>query len=230
MKPQLSIIIPTYNEEDNIITCINKIPKFKWATEIIVSDDGTDNTAKLARELAKKRRGLIVLHFNKKQGKGGGFLNGLKKARGDVVVIQDADYTVDPAEIENVVFPIFNNEADFVTGTRFLYPMEKKAMSLANRIGNKIFSISTFVVIREYLTDVFCGTKAFKRNLLKDKLTEKKWPDLDIIFQAKKNGLRIKEIPVHYKARKAGQSKINAFKTGYVLFKDLIDKTKKYYF
>ena len=230
MKCQLSIIIPTHNEENNIVTCINKIPEFEWKTEIIISDDGTDNTARLASELVKKRENVIVIPSNKKLGKGGGFLKGLEKATGEVVVILDADYTVDPSELKKLVIPLFNNEADFVNGSRFFYSMEEGAMSLLHRIGNRAFALLTSLVIRKYLTDVFCGSKAFKRELLKEKLNERNWPDLELIFESKKNNLRIKEVPVHYKARKAGESKLSTFKTGFVLFKDLVDKTRRYYF
>ncbi|MBI4158733.1 glycosyltransferase family 2 protein [Candidatus Woesearchaeota archaeon] len=230
MKPKsLTIIIPSHNEEGNIIACINKIPKLKWETEIIVVDDGTDNTAELAQEFAEKRKNLKVLHFNQKLGQGGAFLKALDIAQGDVIVTLDADYTVDPSEIEKIVMPIFNEEADFVNTSRFIYPMEKGAMTFSHKIGNKFFTLLTSLVIRKYLTDVFCGTKAFKRDLLKGKLTEKEWPALDLIFEAKKNKLRFIEIPVHYKARKSGESKVSAFKTGLTHIRDISDKIKRYY-
>ena len=231
MKPNsLSIIIPTYNEEKNIVTCINKIPKLKWKAEIIVVDDGTDNTAKLVEELAQKRKNLTLLHFDKKLGQGGAFLKGLEKATGDVVVTLDADYTVDPIELEKIVSPIFDNEVDFVNTSRLIYPMERGAMKFTHYVGNKIFTLLTSLIIRKHLTDVFCGTKAFKRELLRGKLSEETWPALELLFEAKKNRLKIKEIPVHYKARKAGESKVSTFKTGYTHLKDILDKTKKYYF
>ena len=226
----LSILIPTHNEEGNIVTCIKKIPKFKWKTEIIVIDDGTDNTTNLVKKLAENKKNLIILHFDKKLGQGGAILKGLERAAGDVIVTLDADYTVDPSEIEYIVAPIFNDEADFVNTSRLIYPMEKEAMSFIHKIGNKIFAISTSIILRKYFTDVFSGTRAFKRMLIYDKLTEKGWPALDMLFAARKYNLRIKEIPVHYKARKADASKVGTFKTGYFHLKDIIGKTKKYYF
>ncbi|MBI2667490.1 glycosyltransferase family 2 protein [Candidatus Woesearchaeota archaeon] len=226
----LSIIIPAYNEEENIVTCIKKFPKFKWKTEIIVIDDGIDNTANLAMELSKEIKNLKVLHFNNKLGQGGAILKGLEIAKGNVIVTLDADYTVDPSELEIVVSPIFNNEAEFVNTSRFIYPMEKGAMPFFNKIGNKIFSLLTSMILRKYFTDVFCGTRAFKCNTIEDKLTERGWPALDMIFAARKYKLRIKEIPIHYKARKAGTSKVSTFKTGFFHLKDILGKTIKYYF
>ena len=231
MKPNsLTIIIPSHNEEGNIVACINKIPDLKWKTEIIIVDDGTDKTAALAQELAKKRKNLKVLHFNQRLGQGGAFLKALEIAQGDVIITLDADYTVNPSEIEKIVTPIFNDEADFVNTSRFIYSMEKGAMTFSHKIGNKFFTLLTSLVIRKYLTDVFCGTKAFKRDLLKGKLIEKQWPALDMIFEAKKNKLKFIEIPVHYKARKSGESKVSTFKTGMTHIKDISDKIKRYYF
>src|SRR3989344_8701044 len=144
MKPNsLTIIIPSHNEEGNIVACINKIPDLKWKTEIIVVDDGTDKTAALAQELAEKRKNLKILHFNERLGQGGAILKALEIAKGDVVVTLDADYTVDPSEIEKIVIPIFNDEADFVNTSRFIYPMEKGAMSFSHKIGNEIFAMLT---------------------------------------------------------------------------------------
>ncbi len=231
MKPNsLTIVIPSHNEEGNIVTCINKIPKLKWETEIIVVDDGTDNTEKLAKDLADNREDLIILHFDKRLGQGGAILKGLEKAKGDVVVTLDADYTVDPSEIEKIVTPIFNDEVDFVNTSRLIYPMEEGAMSFSHKVGNKFFTLLTSLVLKEHLTDVFCGTRAFKREMLIGKLTEKQWPALDIIFEAKKNKLRMVEIPVHYKARKSGESKVSTFKTGLAHVRDISDKIKRYYF
>lgn len=226
----LTIIIPSHNEEGNIVTCINKIPEFKWKTEIIVVDDGTDKTAELAQELTGKRKNLKVLHFNERLGQGGAILKALEIAKGDIIITLDADYTVDPSEIENIVTPIFNDEADFVNTSRFYYPMEKEAMPFNHKIGNKIFAISASIILRKHFSDVFSGARAFKKILIGDKLTEKGWPALDMLFAARKNNLRIKEIPVHYKARKAGTSKVGIFKTGYFHLKEIIDKTRKYYF
>ena len=231
MKPNsLTIVIPSYNEEGNIVACISKIPEFKWKTEIIVVDEGTDKTAELAQELAEKRKNLKVLHFNERLGQGGAFLKALDIAQGDIIITLDADYTVDPSEIENIVAPIFNDEADFVNTSRLIYPMEEGAMSFSHKIGNKMFAILTSIILRKYFTDVFSGKRAFKKKLIEDKLTEKGWPALDMLFAARKYNLRIKEIPVHYKARKSGTSKVGTFKTGYFHLKDILDKTKKYYF
>ena len=172
---------------------------------------------------------IIVLHFNKKLGQGGAILAGLKVAKGDIIITLDADYTVDPLEIPSIILPITKNNADFVNTSRFVFPMESDAMSFTHKIGNKIFALIISTILMKRFTDVFCGTKAFRRQLLLGKLTEKEWPALDMLFAARKNNLIIAEVPVHYKARKFGNSKVKTLKTGYFHLRETIVKSIKYY-
>ncbi|MBT4824927.1 glycosyltransferase family 2 protein [Candidatus Woesearchaeota archaeon] len=215
----LSIIIPTYNEEENIERCLRDIPKMAWEVEILVMDDGKDKTTEIAEKIGKELGNVFVHHSSEKRGKGGAFLLGLEKAKGDVVIIMDGDLTVGGQELARLVKPIFNGEVDFVNGTRFFYPMEKGAMTTTNKIGNKIFAFMTSIVLRTWFTDVFCGSKAFVRKKLAGKLSEKEWPDLELLFEASKAKLRIKEVPVPYRRRMGGDSKVNALGTGNVLLK-----------
>jgi len=230
MKYQLSIIIPTYNEEENIAEVIIRIPKLPYSTEIIVVDDGKDKTAEIASRTKNSHYPVLVLHFNEKKGKGGAFLEGLKKSQGEVVVILDSDLAIIPEEIGNVVSPIFNGNADFVNASRFRYKMASGAMTHLHYVGNRIYAFLSSVFLHIRLTDVFCGYKAFKKNLLQDYLSEKGWPDLDLIFSAKRRNLKIVEVPVHYYPRKRGKSKMRAFKHGWELGKNLLRNVKKLYF
>ncbi len=211
---KISIIIPCYNEEGNIRECLRRIPAMDWETELIVVDDGsTDRTVEFAR--AADTPFLKVIRHEKNLGKGAALKTGLLHATGGVAVILDADYTSPPSEIPLVVKPIFAGEADFVTGTRFTYPMEKGAMKRLHILGNKIscLIISSFMRLR--ITDSLCGLKAFKKEMLTGKLTEKGWPDFELLIKAKRNNMRIMEVPVHYMARKAGVSKMGTFKGMY---------------
>ncbi|MFH1439368.1 MAG: glycosyltransferase family 2 protein [Candidatus Woesearchaeota archaeon] len=218
----LSIIIPTYNEEANIEKCIREIPKMEWDVEILVMDDGKDKTTEIAKKIGNELGNVFVHHSSIKRGKGGAFLSGLEKAKGNVVIIMDGDLTISGEEIIPLVKPIFNGEADFVNGSRFVYPMEKGAMSFTNKIGNKAFALMTSIVLKKWFTDVFCGCKAFIRTKLAGKLYEKEWPDLELLFEASRNKLRIIEIPVKYKRRIEGDSKVEAFSTGNVLLKSFL--------
>lgn len=216
----LTILIPCYNEESSIKDCVMAVPDLPWSTEILVVDGGsTDNTFKTAKSLKKK--GLRVIGYKPSRSKGYACAFGLKHARGRVTVIQDVD--MNPADISQIVRPIFEGWADFVNGTRFIIPSEKGAISTLNRIGNKyVFAPLVSLVIRKRLTDSLCGYKAFYTNTLRGKLKEDNWPDFEMLIRAKRAGARIVEIPIRYVARKGGTPKMKPFRHGISMLKMLI--------
>jgi len=208
---KVSIIIPCYNEEENIKECLRQIPEMLWETEIIVVDDGsTDKTAEFAR--LSNKPCLKVIRYEENTGKGAALRAGIQDSTGDIAVILDADYTSPPSEIPIVVKPIIDGEADFVTGTRFRYPMERDAMKKLNMISNRVSAFIMSLLIGQRITDSLCGLKAFKKEMLIGKLKENEWPDFELLLKAKRNNMRIVEIPIHYKARKTGISKMNTLK------------------
>lgn len=211
---KISIIIPCYNEEENIKECLRQIPEMSWETEIIVVDDGsTDRTAEFAKSANKPY--LKVIRYEKNAGKGAALRVGLQDATGDIAVILDADYTSPPSEIPLIVQPIIDGRADFVNGTRFRYPMEKGAMKKLHMISNRISAFIISLFIGQHITDSLCGLKAFKKETLIGKLEENQWPDFELLLKAKKNKMRIVEVPIYYKTRKAGLSKMDTSKEWY---------------
>jgi glycosyltransferase involved in cell wall biosynthesis len=217
---KVSVIIPCFNEEDNIEECIRKI-NLPYPYEIIVVDDGSvDKTAERARKIRKKE--TRVIRYEKNRGKGYALRVGIENSSSDIIVIQDADMATPPEELPNIVKPILDRKADFVNGTRFIYPMESGAMKGAHVLGNKLFSLLVTLLLRQRLTDTLCGFKAFRKRALMNKLKEDSWPDFELLFQAKRNGLKIVEVPIHYKARKTGRSKMKTFRHGFNMFKMLV--------
>jgi glycosyltransferase involved in cell wall biosynthesis len=205
---KISIVIPCYNEEGNIGECVRQIPEMDREIEIVVVDDGsTDRTAEFAR--ANNRLCLKVVRYEKNLGKGFALRRGIQSASGDVIVILDADYTSPPSEIPAIVKPIFDGQADFVTGTRFVYPMEKNAMKKIHMLSNSISAFIVSLYIGQRLTDTLCGMKAFRKDMLAGKLKENRWPDFELLIKAKRNKMRVVEIPVNYKARRSGVSKMD---------------------
>ena len=198
---------------------------------IIVVDDGSkDGTAEIARKTKNPNvRKLKVISYKPNRGKGYAFRKGLESAEGDVVIILDADMTSPPEEIPLMATPIFKGKADFVNGSRLIYPMEKGAMKLLHIPGNRMFALLVSLITKSYLTDTLCGFKAFKRKMLPaEQLKENSWMDFELLIKVKRNNLRIIEVPIHYKARKAGTSKMKTFKHGYnmlmMLFKAIRSK------
>ena len=227
MPAELSIIIPCYNEEENIKECIKKIPQLPWLTEIIVVNDGSkDNTAKIARSIRDTRLKVVSYSFNRR--KGYACRKGFEKALGKVVVICDADMATHPEEIRDVVKPIFDNDADFVNGSRMVLPMEKRAMKWLHKPGNRAFALIMSVIIGKWLTDTLCGFKAFRKDKLSWKLLKQdSWPDFELLLQAKQDNLRIKEVPIHYRKRIKGNSKMKTFHHGYKMFAELSESILK---
>lgn len=211
-----TVLVPCYNEEGNVEECVRRVPLMGKYTEIIVIDDGSkDKTLEIANGMKKDYPNLKVLSYGENRGKGEAILFGMKHATGDVMMILDADMTVPPEELTGFFEAIKNKAADFVSGTRFVYPMEDEAMRTANYAGNVLFSYLVNTIVGSPCSDTLCGTKAMRRLDFQDfKLEDKSWGDFDLIFHASKRRLRSIEIPVHYKNRTAGQSKMRAFHSG----------------
>lgn len=216
-----SVVIPCFNEADNIKKCVNSVPKMGKRTEIIVVDDGsTDETAGVVRKLMTKNRNLKLISYKPNHGKGYAVKRGFDSARGDVVMILDADMAVPVSELPRFFNLLSSKEAGFVNGTRLIYPMEDQAMRQLNLIGNLIFGWIFSWILNQRITDTLCGTKAlFKKDYLKIKMGGESWGDFDLLFGAAENNLKIVEMPVHYKRRVAGKSKMKALQHGMVLAK-----------
>lgn len=211
-----SIVIPCYNEAENIREAIQRIPDMGKKTEIIVVNDGSkDDTARIVQEMQKDSPNLKLIDYQPNKGKGYAVKQGFEAATQEILMILDADMTVPPEELERFFLLLNKGLCDFVNGTRMMYPMQEQAMRFLNLLGNKVFSLILSFITGQTLTDTLCGTKAFyKKDLGQMQLGLDKWGDYDLLFGAAKMGHRIMEIPVHYKARTAGESKMKTFRHG----------------
>lgn len=209
-----SVIVPCHNEAGNIAECIRRVPDMGSGTEIVVIDDGSaDGTAAVVTAVMDGDPRVRLISFKANQGKASAVRAGFLAAQGDVLMILDADMAVLPEELPRFFAPLQKGTADFVNGTRLIYPMQGKAMKFANYLGNKTFCYIVSKAIRQRVSDTLCGTKAFlKRDYLRMPAggTER-WGDFDLLFGAARLRLRIFEIPVHYSERRAGKSKMRAF-------------------
>jgi SAM-dependent methyltransferase/CTP:molybdopterin cytidylyltransferase MocA len=215
-----SVIVPCFNEAGNIRKCIERIPQMGTFTQIIVVDDGsTDGTADAVKELMEKRKDVSVLAHPFNQGKAVAIKTGFEHARGDIVIILDADMSVPPEELPRFFYAIAEGKAEFVNGTRMVYPMEKGAMRFVNFLGNKMFGILLSLLSGQRNTDTLCGTKALMRKYCRYITIHSAWGDFDLLFAAAKLKLKTVEMPVHYKKRATGYSKMKAVKESLSLLK-----------
>jgi len=218
----VSVIIPCYNEEQNIAECVSRIPSLAKFTEIIVVDDGSrDATVEVAKSLVKKVSNLKIISYKPNKGKGNAVRTGMDRAKGDILVILDADMAVRPEDLPKFTEPLKEGRADFVNGTRFVYQMQKGAMKGINNFGNRLMGILFSLILRQKITDSLCGTKAlFKKHYQKVGINkEDPWGDFSLLFGAAKYNLKLIEVPMKYHRRVAGKSKMSFLKDGYALFK-----------
>ena len=228
-KYSVSIIVPARNEEGNIKGVLKKIPKFGKATEIIfVEGHSKDDTYKTIKKEIKDNKGSISarLYRQKGAGKGDAVRLGFSKAKHDLLMILDADLTVDPKELPKFYEAISSGKGDLVIGSRLIYPRQKQAMRMLNYLGNKFFSWAFTYLLGQKIKDTLCGTKVILKDNYKKIEKNRKmfgnfdpFGDFDLIFGAVKLNLKITEIPIRYKERTYGKTNISRFTHGLLLLK-----------
>ncbi len=227
-----SIIIPAKNEEKNLVPLIERIPSFNENYElIVVYGHSKDNTEQVALNLQDTFNEIDITVFKQsKNGKANAVWEAVDKAKYDLIAILDSDISVDPETLYDFFEILENGNADFVNGTRLIYPMEDKAMRAINTWGNKIFQFLISIVIGQNLTDSLCGTKVFKKSNIKkikvwqDTISAKDpFGDFDLLFSSAFSGDKILEYPVHYRARVYGETQISRFKDGYKLIRYFLE-------
>ncbi len=204
----LSVVIPCYNEKDNIEAIVRKvlespIPKKEI---IVVNDCSTDGTDKVLEEVIAPLVARVVLH-EENQGKGAALRTGFATATGDIVIVQDADLEYDPNDYPKVINPILEGECEVCYGSRFL---DQKAKGyFANRVANKFLTFVFNLFAGTRLTDMETCYKAFKREVIqKIEITEKRFGfEPEITGKLVKAGYKIKEVPISYYPRTVEEGK-----------------------
>jgi SAM-dependent methyltransferase len=228
-KFSASILIPCRNERGNIENAILRMPRFGSAQEILFvegnSSDGTFEECERVRDAYKDSWDIKVLKQDGK-GKGDAVRKGFAAATGEVLMILDADLTMPPEALPKYHAVIETGKAEFVNGTRLIYPMENEAMRPLNFIANRCFAYLFSYLVNTRLTDTLCGTKVLLRKDYEVLARERGYfgnfdpfGDFDLIFGAAKQNLKIIETPIHYKARTFGETQISRFRDGWLLLK-----------
>jgi glycosyltransferase involved in cell wall biosynthesis len=228
-KFSASIVIPCRNERGNVENSILRMPKFGSAQEILFvegnSSDGTFEECERVRKAYETTWNIKVLKQDGK-GKGDAVRKGFAAATGDVLMILDADLTMPPEALPKYHSVIETGKAEFVNGTRLIYPMEHEAMRPLNLIANRLFALLFSYLVNTRLTDTLCGTKVLLRKDYEALARERGYfgnfdpfGDFDLIFGAVKQNLKIIETPIHYKARTFGETQISRFRDGWLLLK-----------
>ena len=198
----LSVIIPVYNEVNNINTIVKRVQDTKLATEIIIIDDGSkDGTRESLKKLDGKKKVRVILH-EKNQGKGAAVVTGMKAAKGEIILIQDADLEYDPRDYPALLKPIHEGIADVVYGSRFLGGPHRVTM-FWHQVANKLLTFMTNILYDSILTDMETGYKVFRRKVIEGVNIRAKRFNFEPEFTAKilKRKYRIYEVPISFNPR-----------------------------
>ncbi len=209
-KGSVSVLIPAYNEENNIVRAVEQVRRALPGQEIIVIDDGsTDQTFARARECADDRTRVLSLPHG---GKGAAIRAGIEASGGSVMAQIDADLQFPAENLPLLIQPVLNGEADIVFGSRYLDPsaIEPGSVSVVKRLASHVMAGIVSAMCRQKYTDVFAGVKAWRADVIQRiDLQEKDFTyEAEIAIKARRLGYRVVEVPVSYKRRRADKSKI----------------------
>ena len=213
--PKVSVIIPAFNEEESIGLVIKSLPQKKIKEIIVVNNGSTDKTAYIAKE-----HGARVVD-EAYRGYGAACLKGVSELNEpEIVVFLDGDFSDFPEEIESLVNPIINNQADFVLGSRMLLPRSRISLLPQARYGNLLAVFLLKLFFQHQFTDLGPFRAIRYKSLKELKMVDKNFGwTVEMQIKAVKHGLCIKEVPVQYRKR-IGVSKITGtisgtFKAGF---------------
>ena len=222
-----SVVVPCRNERDNIMNAVTKTPPLGRETEFIFVDGrSTDGTVEEIQRVQKMfpEKKIRLVHQPEPKGKYDAVKLGFDAAEGDILMILDADLTVPPEDLSKFFNALAQGKGEFISGTRLVYPMEKEAMRILNLFGNKFFGAAFSYLLDQRFSDTLCGTKVFLR---KDYERIKQgrvyfgdfdpFGDFDLLFGASKLDMKIVELPIRYRERVYGTTKIRRFFHGWLL-------------
>jgi glycosyltransferase involved in cell wall biosynthesis len=219
----LSVIVPVFNERSTVAELIRRIRAVELPVdiEVIVVDDGSsDGTDKVLTALSDSTVRVIDHEYNR--GKGAAIRTGLAAARGDLVLIQDADLEYDPFDWPRLLDPILRRKAQVVYGSRFTG--ERKNMLPLHWLGNRFLSLVTNLLYSSTLSDMETCYKMFDRRVLEGITIESDRFDFEPEITAKilRRGYRIYEVPISYAGREPDEGKKITWRDGFGALRALI--------
>ena len=217
-QPLLSVVIPLYNERSTVRELLRRVLAQPMTKEILVVDDcSTDGSVDLVAELAQNEPAIRLLRQESNQGKGAAVRRGIAEARGEVVIIQDADLEYDPRDYAKLLQPILEGDADVVYGSRFEgHP--RRVMMYWHTVGNRFLTWLSNVTTNLNLTDMETCYKLFRREILqKIRIEENRFgfePEITAKV-ASIEGCRIFEVGISYYGRTYAEGKKIGWRDGF---------------
>jgi len=222
-QTKITVLLCTLNEEKNLPHVLLRIPDY--IDEVLIVDGHSkDNTVQLAQKLHPRVRVL----YQSGRGKGDALRYGIKNARGDIIVMLDADGSMDPDEIPRFLEPLLKG-CDFVKGSRFMPGGGTADMSTHRKFGNWVFTTLTNVFHGCKYTDLCYGYNAFWKRVFDKVMFEGNGFEVEteINIKIKKAGLKIAEVPSYEAPRLNGDGKLHSFKDGWRILKTIFKEARK---
>lgn len=226
----LSIVIPVYNERETLEAIVDQVlgvdlSLWNIDREIIIVDDcSRDGTVELAQKLAQDGKIRLIRH-EKNQGKGAALQAGFQTARGEVILIQDADLEYNPEEYPKLLKPIIEGKADVVFGSRFMGGEPHRVLYFWHYLGNRLLTLLSNMTTNLNLTDMETCYKVFRAEILQSiPLKEKRFGfEPEVTAKVARRGCRIYEVGISYTGRTYAEGKKINWKDGlralYCIFK-----------
>ena len=227
----LSVLVPAYNEERTIAEVLRKVLRLPVnLKEVIVVDDGSsDGTASAVAEVAMMDSRVRFYHSARNQGKTAAIPLAIDEARGDILIIQDADLEYDPEEIPEVIRPILAGQADVVYGSRFSVRRAARVLYFYHYLANRSLTFLSNVLTNRNMSDIETGYKAFRAGVIKPlRLASHGFGmEVEITAMICKTKARTYEVPISYYGRTYEEGKKIFFSDGlaailYILYFNLI--------
>ena len=215
--PELSVVVPAYDERATIGDVLERVLELPYETQVVVVDDGSrDGTADLVAERFGARVDLVRMPAN--AGKGAALRAGFARVRGQVVVVQDADFEYDPKDIPALIEPIRAGHADAVFGSRLIGGRPQRVHLFWHRAGNQALSLLTGVLYNTTLSDMETGYKAFTLDVLRaiEPLRESDFRiEPEITAKICRGAFRLYEVPIAYYGRGYDEGKKITWRDGF---------------
>lgn len=238
-RASVSVICPCRNEAGNIEQIAERLPMMGSDTELIfVEGHSKDDTLEVCRRVeASGKYKNVRVFVQEGRGKGDAVRLGFSQAKGDILMILDADISVAPEDLVHFYDALVSGRGDFVNGSRLVYTMDTKAMRFLNLLGNRFFALVLSTLMGQNIKDSLCGTKVLWRTKYEALAAGRAYfgqidpfGDFDLLFGAAKLNLKIVEIPIRYRQRVYGSTNINRFADGWLLLRMSAKAAAKLFF
>jgi glycosyltransferase involved in cell wall biosynthesis len=214
---KLSVVIPVYNEVNTIAQILELVNSVEIDKELIVVDDfSTDGTRAVLEQVKDRYPDIIIFHQPFNMGKGRALRSGFEAARGDYVIVQDADLEYDPQDYYQLLRPLETGKADVVYGSRFITTQEHRVLYFWHSIGNVVLTLLSNMMTNLNLSDMETCYKVFRRELIQSIILEEDrfGFEPEITCKLSRMRIRIYEVGISYHGRTYEEGKKIGMKDG----------------